>query len=138
MEKHMPAFGNVTINDGASTPVAHIFSPVKIDGDVATYADRSTGVPSKYYLLTASNRDPSGGNGQVNRVQFSLALPVVADGSDPTIKVGTVIRTLRFNCEYLIPVTSTLQERKDLSALSKNLLANAIEIAMVENLEHVY
>jgi len=134
----MPAFGNVTINDGASTPVAHVFSPVKIDGDVATYADRSTGVPSKYYLLTASNRDPSGGNGQVSRVQYSLALPVVADGTDPLVKAGTVLRTSRFDGTFLIPATSTLQERKDLRAFVKNLMVDAIVTAMVENLEHVY
>ncbi|DAD51457.1 coat protein [ssRNA phage Gephyllon.4_12] len=134
----MPAFGTVTISDGASTPVAHAFSPVKIDGDVATYADRASGTPSKYYLLTASNRDPSGSNGQVNRVQFSLALPVVADGTDPSVKAGTILRTGRWSSEFLIPVSSTLQERKDLRALAKNLLLDSLTTATVENLEHVY
>lgn len=134
----MPAFGNVVINDGASTPVAHTFSPVKIDGDVASYADRASGTPSKYNLLTAANRDPVGSNGQVSRITYTLACPVVADGTDPAVKAGTVLRTARFSCEFLIPATSTLQERKDISAFAKNLLANAIETAMVEQLEHVY
>ncbi|DAD50596.1 coat protein [ssRNA phage Gerhypos.2_10] len=134
----MPAFGNITINDGASTPLAHTFSPVKIDGDVATWADRSSGVPTKYYTLSASNRDPNGGTGQVNREQFSLVIPVVADGSDPLVKAGTVIRTLRFDGTYLIPVSSALQERKDLNALVKNFLASSVVTAMVQDLEHVY
>lgn len=134
----MPAFGNVVLADGASTPVNHTFSPVKIDGDVASYADRSLGVPVKYYTLSASNRDPSGGNGQVNREQFSIAVPVVADGSDPSVKAGTVLRTSRFDCTFLIPASSTLQERKDIRAFAKNLMADALITAMVENLEHVY
>ncbi|DAD52030.1 TPA_asm: coat protein [ssRNA phage Esthiorhiza.3_8] len=134
----MPAFGNIVINDGASTPVSHTFSPVKIDGDVATWADRSSGVPSKYYLLSASNRDPSGGNGQVNREQFSVVFPVVADGTDPAVKAGTLLRTLRFDGTVLIPVSSTLQERKDVYAFIKNYLASSVVSSMIQDLEHVY
>ncbi len=134
----MPAFGTITIKDGATTPADHVFSPVKIDGDVATFANRTSGVPAKYETLTISNRDPNGGNGQVNRVQISLAIPVVADGSDPAVKAGTVIRTLRFDGTLLEPVTSTLQERKDLRALTWNVMNDATVKAVVENLEHVY
>lgn len=134
----MPAFGNVVLNDGATTPVAHTFSPVKTDGDLATYADRSTGTPSKYLVLGASNRDPVGGNGQVNRVEYSFSLPVVADGTDPAVKAGTVLRTARFNGVALIPVTSTLQERKDLLAYIKNLYASTLASSMMQDLEHVY
>ncbi|DAD50305.1 coat protein [ssRNA phage Gerhypos.1_22] len=134
----MPAFGNIVIKDGASTPADHTFSPSKIDGDVASYADRSSGVPSKFYLLSASSRDPSGGNGQVYRDQFSISCPVVADGTDPSVKAGTVLRTARFDCTFLIPASSTLQERKDVRAFAKNLLADTVVTAIVENLEHVY
>lgn len=134
----MPAFGTITINDGASTPVAHTFSPVKIDGDVATWADRSGGVPSGYSTLVASNRDPSGGNGQVNREQFSVAVPVVADGSDPSVPAGTILRTLRFDGTVLIPVSSTLQERKNLLAFIKNYLGTTVVQSMIQDLEHVY
>lgn len=134
----MPAFGNLTINDGATTPAPHTFSPVKIDGDVATWADRASGVPSKYILLSASNRDPSSGGGQVNREQFSVLVPVVADGTDPAVKVGTLLRTLRFDGTFLLPVSSTLQERKDVYAFVKNFLATSAVQAMVQDLEHVY
>jgi hypothetical protein len=105
---------------------------------VATWADRSSGVPSKYIVLTASNRDPSNGNGQVNREQFSISFPVVADGSDPSVKAGTLLRTLRFEGTILLPVSSTLQERKDLYAFIKNFLATAAVQSMVQDLEHVY
>ncbi|DAD52077.1 TPA_asm: coat protein [ssRNA phage Gerhypos.2_19] len=134
----MPAFGNIVINDGASTPVSHTFSPVKIDGDVATWADRSSGVPTKYWTLSASNRDPSGGNGQVNREQFSIAIPVVADGTDPSVKAGTILRVWRFDGTVLIPASSTLQERKDGYAILKNYLASAAVQSMLQDLEHVY
>jgi hypothetical protein len=133
----MPAFGTITINDGASTPVAHVFSPTKIDGDKAFYANRASGTPAKYEVLTISNRDPLNGS-QVNRVEYTLDIPVVADGSDPAVKAGTVIRTLRWQCTELIPSTSTLQERKDGRALFKNLMADTVVTAVSENLEHVY
>lgn len=133
----MPAFGNITINDGASTPVAHVFSPVKIDGDTATYANRASGTPAKYEVLRITNRDPVNG-GKVNRVEYNLDIPVVADGSDPAVPAGTVLRVLRWQCTELIPDTSTLQERKDGRALFKNLMADAVVTAVSENLEHVY
>lgn len=38
----MPALAALTINDGQATPVAHTFSPVRLDEKgVATFFDRS-------------------------------------------------------------------------------------------------
>lgn len=133
----MPAFGNVVINDGQSTPAPQTFSPVKIDGDVATWANRAGGVPSGYATLSASNRDPGNGS-QVNRERFTLSVPVVADGSDPSVPAGTVLRTLSADCTVLIPVSSTLDERKDLLAYLQNFLASSDVESMVQDLEHVY
>jgi len=134
----MPAFGNIVINDGASTPAAHTFAPVAIDAKgVATWADRSSGIPAKYIKLDASNTDPTGGGTQ-NREIFTVRLPVVADGSDPSVKTGTLLRTLTAQVQVAIPVSSTLQERKDLYAYLKNYLATSAVQAIIQDLEHVY
>ena len=133
----MPAFGNVTVNDGESTPVAHTFSPVKIDGDIATYADRSGGVPTGYITYTASNRDPVAGSA-LNRERFVLTLPVVADGSDPSVPAGTILRSLSCDLTVLIPASSTLQERKNVWAMFKNWAASSVMTSIVQDLEHVY
>lgn len=133
----MPALGTITINDGQSTPVAHSFSPVKIDVDTATYADRLGGVPAGYPVLTAANRDPANGQ-KVNRMFFGVAVPILADGTDVNIPEGTLLRTFRANVEVLVPTSSTLAERKDGLAYLRNFLADAVVTALVRDLEHVY
>jgi len=134
----MPAFGNIVIDDGATTPVVHTFAPVAIDAKgVASWADRSSGVPASYLKLDASNTDPSG-SGTQNREVFTVRIPVVADGSDPNVKAGTLLRTFTAQLTVAIPVSSTLQERKDLYAYSKNFLATSTVQSMIQDLEHVY
>lgn len=131
----MPAFGTVTINDGLSTPVAHSFDPVVTNGADSKLADRSGGIPIGYPLILMSQKDPA--NGARNyRMQFNVVLPTVE--ADPTTGIDKVTRTARFNGEFVLPESSTLQERKDILAYAKNLLADAVTTAVVTNLEHVY
>lgn len=131
----MPAIGNVIINDGQSTPVAVTFSPITTDGNASRFADRSKGVPAGYRILQSSQKDPQ--NGARNyRMQFEIVLPTVV--TDPVTGKDYVARTARFNCEFVLPESSVLAERKDVLAFAKNLLANAMTTAVVENLEHVY
>lgn len=131
----MPAIGNVVISDGQSTPVARTFSPITTDGNVSRWADRSGGVPAGYKILQASQKDPS--NGARNaRMQFEIVLPTVV--TDPVTGKDYVARTTRFNCEFVLPESSVLQERKDILAFAKNLLADAVTTAVVTNSEHVY
>ncbi len=131
----MPAIGTLTINDGQSTPVAHSFAPVTTTGSESRYADRSGGKPAGYLLVNARQKDPS--NGARNyRMQYEIVLPTVA--TDATSGKDYVARTARCNIEFVLPETSVLQERKDLLAYAKGLLADAITTDVVTNLEHIY
>lgn len=138
----MPAIGNVVISDGATTPVAHTFAPVGIDGTVATYADRSGGIPVGYWTLSIGLREPVKNGAAVYKVTAKLLLPILEQTS-PSTATGiqpapTVGYTMAANVEFLLPARSTLQNRKDVLALCKNALANGLFTSVVENLENIY
>jgi hypothetical protein len=139
----MPAIGNVTINDGAATPVAHTFAPAGISGLVASYADRSGGIPVGYNSLDLSLRAPSSQSREkmylatvrIKTPILDVTSPSTATGIQPAPSVGyTPIAELKF----WLPERSTLQNRKDLRAFAKNIMADATVTALVETLENIY
>jgi len=139
----MSAIGNITINDGAATPVAHTFAPAGITGLVASYADRSGGIPVGFNTLDVSLRPPSSQSREkmylatvrIKTPILDVTSPSTASGIQPAPSVGyTPIAELKF----WLPERSTLQNRKDLRAFVKNFMADAVVTALVETLEAVY
>jgi hypothetical protein len=139
----MPAIGNVVINDGATTPLAHTFGPAGIDGLVAGYADRSGGIPVGYYSLDVSLRKPSPKSiEKMYLATFRIKTPILEQTS-PSTSTGiqpapTVGYTPIAELKFWLPERSALQDRKNLRAFVKNLLADAVVTAVVETLESVY
>lgn len=140
----MPAIGNVVINDGATTPVAHTFAPAGISSsNTAFYADRSGGIPVGYYTLDISLRAPvSNSIEKMYLATFKIKTPILEQTSPSTATGIQPAPTVGYNpiCEmkFWLPERSTLQNRKDLRAFAKNLLGDAVVTAVVENLESVY
>lgn len=140
----MPAIGTVTVNDGATTPVAHAYAPAGIDGNqVASFADRSGGIPVGYGKLTISLRPPSPKSiEKMYLATFRLETPILEQTSASTASGIQPAPTVAYKpiaeVRMWLPERSTLQNRKDLRAQVKNLLADAVVSAVVENLETVY
>jgi len=140
----MPAIGNVTINDGAATPLAHVFGPVGIDGNlVAKYADRSGGIPVGYLTVDISLRPPSPKSIEKMYLVTARTVFPVLEVTSPSTASGiqpapTVAYKLIAETKFWMPERSTLQNRKDVSALHRNLLANAAMTSVIENLESIY
>lgn len=139
----MPAIGNIAINDGAATPVAHTFAPAGISGIVASYADRVSGIPVGYYQLDVSLRPPSAQSKEkMYLATFRIKTPILevtspstASGIQPAPTVGyTPIAEVKF----WLPERSALQDRKNLRAFVKNLMSDAVVTNLVETLENVY
>lgn len=129
----MPAIAALTINDGASTPVAHVFSPVTTDGAKGQWADRSPSIPAGFKALQIEVSPPNGSR-TVHRWTMGLMDPTV-------VTVNSVDQVDHFNSGSLVlnfHPNSTAQERKDLLAYFANALANASVKASVENLEPFY
>jgi len=137
----MPAIGNIVINDGAATPVAHTFAPVAVNGDLASYADRSGGISVGYPTITASLAAPSK-TSRLYKARIKVVMPVLETISNSTMSgiapAPTKAYDITADMTFLMPERSTLQDRKNILAFAKNLLANAVVTALVENNETVY
>lgn len=138
----MSAIAAITINDGATTPVAHTFSPIRIDANgVALWADRSGGIAIGSPTVSLSMRIPSKTSrnykltGKVDLPVLEVTSPSTATGIQPA---PTLSYNITANIEMIIPERSTLQNRKDAAAYLKNFLASAVVTAAIQDLDSVY
>jgi len=133
----MPAIAAITLTDDNTTD--HVFKPQKIEGGIAFYKDTTGGVPAGFSTLTISQQEPSN-KGSVYRIKIALAVPKIDDVtvSGGSVSEVSVVRTSRFNGEFLIPIQSELVEREDLVAMVRDLMSDAVIDAVVEQLESIY
>lgn len=131
----MAAIANVVLNNGV--PAAITFSPTDATTAMAVWHDRSSGIDIGFPQMTLSLKKLK----SVNEVKVEFNVPTleVISGSDggytPSPKVAyTTVGKLTF----LLPVRSTLAQRKDIEAFVKNCMSNAFVTAAIENLERVY
>jgi hypothetical protein len=119
---------SVVLNDGQSTPVAKTFLARGADLRLATWKDTSSGISIGMPTITLSNKDSDGNNGAF-RVEVRIKVPVLetisgdAGGYTPSPKVAY---NMFFKGEFVCPSRATLQNRKDLVAFAKGLLAHAV------------
>lgn len=139
----------LSIANGASTPVAINFTPQSVDPmtNIVTYVDKSGGIPLGYRTVKLQLVEPKGNAKQsssdrVYRVRYWITIPVMetlSTADNGFIPAPTVAYKLRHTGEYSIPERATLDDRKDLGAFAKNLLANAAVVTtLVANLEGNY
>lgn len=137
----MPAIGTITINDGAATPVAHNFTPSGISGDVAKYDDRSGGISVGFPRITISSAAPSK-TSRLYKARVKVVLPVLENiagtSSNGFTPAPVKAYDLTADMTFILPERSTQQNRKDLLAFAKNLLANAVVTSVVQDNEVVY
>lgn len=147
----MPALAALTINDGKATPVAHTFSPVRLDAKgVATFFDRSGGIAIGFPRLTFSLREPDGnvsagsdsGKKRNYKSIFTIDVPTMESTSAATgtgiAPAPTVAYVHSSRTEFLLPERGTLAERKDLFAYHTNGINNATIASALQNLEAFY
>ncbi len=139
----MAARANIVINDGQATPVAHTFNPGSGDGNIAgisviEYEDRSSGIFVGFPRVHISTRKPSGSN-RNRKVIFTVKVPVLENVSNSTVSgiapAPTIAYENTFKGEFIIPERATIESRKDLLAYTKNLFANAVTTATVQDLD---
>lgn len=143
----MPALAALTINDGQATPVAHTFSPVRIDAKgVATFYDRSSGIAIGFPRLTVSMKEPlalnKAGASSKNRGYRSVITidrPTLASTSAATgtgiPPAPTVSHVHSVRMDFDLPEQGTLAERNDIHAYSVNALNNVTVKSVLQNLE---
>lgn len=137
----MAAVGNIVINDGQGTPVAHTFSPTTVTTDVVSYHDRSGGIVLGYPELTLGQKMPANGVGSIKQT-LRVSVPTLETVTGSTGEGFAPKPTLAYKERAFVEVyhdpRSSLQERKNLNAYVKNALANAAWTTLVENFEMPY
>lgn len=138
----MTAFAALIINDAATTPVARTFAPVKIDAlGVAKFAERSGGIPVGYPVITLSLREPNK-QSRNYRILGKVVLPILEQTSASTATGIQPAPSVAYNClgtfDLSLPERCTLQNRKDLSAFIRGLMAHAVVTALVNDLDTIY
>lgn len=131
----MAAVGNIVINDGQGTPVAHTFSPSVVTTEVVQYHDRSGGIVLGYPELSIGQKLPSNGSGSIKQT-LKVAVPTLETVTGSTGEGFAPKPTLAYKERAFVEVyndpRSSLQERKNLNAYLKNALNSAAWTSLVE------
>lgn len=138
----MAAIASITLNDGASTPVAHTFSPVNKGPDgVALWKDRSSGISLGFPAVSLSVRAPSKASRNY-KVTAKVVVPTL-DVTSPSTSTG-IQPAVTKAYDSIAVMTFTLSERTTelerthLLAYVTHLLANANLVNAVKLYEDVY
>jgi hypothetical protein len=139
----MAARGNITLTDGAGTPVAHVFKPsaVKKPSDPMAWRDSNEAVWAGQGSLTLVQR-VADRQAKTTKVQWRLETPVLEQTS-PSTSTGiqpapTVAYTPLAELTFVLPDRASLQERKDLLTMLRDLIDEAIVTSQVVDLEMIW
>lgn len=134
----MSQIGNIVINDGKATPVAHTFNPVQ-SSPIAIYREALSTLP---LIGNAVIELRPSMQGDLNKVKIVLAVPVLetqtganAQGYTAAPKVAYVNKV---NMEFFLPSRGTGDQRKDLRVLASNLLKDAQIVDLIDNINVPY
>ncbi len=144
----MPAASAVTINDGATTPVAHTFTPIGRDAKGVIAYEQTTPSPTtpieakklglRQVRATAAGSKTNG----VGKYVLTITLPrgeTVSNNSAGLIPPPTLAYELKARIELDIPERSTQQERKDLRVFISNALSNpSLATGPIDTLVPIY
>lgn len=123
----MSQMANITLADGQTTPVNHTFQVVTAqNGDIpAGWRDAASysTVVGQYKASLLVKR-----NSTSDKVSIRIYLPGMStDGTQ------TKLHTTLASMDFVMPDTADLQQRKDVLAFAKNILAQAITQDAVHN-----
>lgn len=125
----------ISIADGASTPVTHVFSPQWVkDGNSAMYQNLAETMVGGRETASLSYVHSA----KVRRVKGGLRLPRVQAETINGLTVRSVADFGQLNVDLIIPNGWSAADAKNLRVLGSNYLLNAIVAALVESDEFVW
>lgn len=121
----------LVLADGQATPVSHTFDVTTAQSGPsipASWDDRSAGTIADYTNVTMTVRKT---NGSSYKVEVRI--------TDPTLDADGIVKHKALAVlSFTLPLTTTLQNRKDILAYAKNLLGHAVMQDAVHNLSPAY
>lgn len=143
----MPQIAAIVINDGASTPVAHTFSPIGRDNNGVFWFEQTTPAVSspigakrigyKQTRVLDSRKRETG----VSRCTYTLSVPsleTLATNDAGFLPPATLAYEEVCRISFDLADRSITQERKDTRVLVANFLAHAMAVANVDTLQPSY
>lgn len=143
----MPQAGNIVISDGATTPVAHTFTPIGKDSNGVIWWEQITPVPTtplgakrigykQTRAMDAKKRETG-----VSQASWSLHVPTLetlSTNDAGLLPPATLAykEVARFNFD--LAERSTKQERRDTRVLSLNLLSALMTQFAIDELQPTY
>lgn len=131
----MPAFAPIVINDGATTPVAHTYTPNGVNPKDSTVAQfkESTGTPVGDKTITVSLRAATASR----KARVVIALPIMVTETINGVSVSRIDHSNFVEVIGTFSEKSTTQERKDAMALATNLISpsHAVMSKVFQDLE---
>lgn len=124
---------SMTINDGAATPIGHVFSPAANGADgTSVWHDRehNQGIALGFSALKFSVRDAIKLGGP-SKVRLSLSVPKL----DTTSAVPVLLGYNLVNVEFSFAGVSTLQDRVDVRTMLTNALSGVSGLG--DNIAHL-
>lgn len=113
-----------------------VYAPSGSNDGTATWTDRSAGVGGGFSIATEKFDQTT--KGSVQRMLFTLNLPVVSATDTNCACAGDVLRTSSVQISVWVPLASTLAERTDFYLRIKDFVASAPFLNGVENLDPTY
>jgi len=131
----MPAIGNIVLNDGQATPVAHTFIPLGPDKNgVWWFEDQSASAPIGNFRLSIQLVRPgppaartASSQERVSRVKWAFHTPgleTLGTNDSGLIPPSTVAYIGRSQGEYILPERMPAAGRNDLLAFTSGLTAH--------------
>lgn len=117
----------ITVNDGQSTPVAHDFDPVRIDGDVASYQNKvATSFEGRETLKLKHTTSP-----RVRTTKVDMRIPFEVEETINGVTVPKVVNFSTSKAEVIIPLSWTAAQAKNARVMLANaLLSDTIGLAV--------
>lgn len=125
--------GPLTINDGAATPVARSFAPMRVAPEQSIFSEKTSGVAAGYVDLEVKF-NPANAQRPTNRIDVTLSMPVLSTVNG----ISTVAYTGLFKGYFVVPDVMTAAERANLHAYVANALSHATVKAVVKDLDPMY
>jgi hypothetical protein len=136
----MAAIANLTLTDAAGTPVNHTFVPQDCTSELATWNETAGGISIGMPQFTFSLK--LGQNGQANKISGKLSLPTLETVSGQDASGYVAVPSLAYTCigkfELTMPARATLQNRKDLRAMTQDALSDAIVTTALTSFERPF
>lgn len=136
----MPQIAAISINDGATTPVAHVYNPMQTTPPL--YKRNGVDVAAIAMEQVSVKRiDPKSANGAY-QIEVELVIPVMEQASGQSsqgyVAPPAIAHSLRFKGTFYVHGRSLQAQRKDLRVLAANLIQNAQIASVIETLELPY